>query len=60
MNTFNKDIFIERNDALEHNTRLNAALREILAECDEAPTDNNAWVVAIQEIAREALAETTG
>jgi len=34
---------------------LEAALREMLAECDEAPTDNNAWVVALQRIARTAL-----
>ena len=35
----------ERDEARE-------ALRSILAECDEAPTDNSAWVVAIQKIAR--------
>ena len=35
---------------------LEKALRDVLAECDEAPTDNSAWVVAIQRIARAALA----
>jgi hypothetical protein len=33
-------------------------LESILIECDEAPTDNNAWVVAIQNIARAALTST--
>lgn len=35
------------------------ALDSILRECDEAPTDNNEWVVAIQKIAREALSPVT-
>ena len=40
--------------------RLEAALRDVLAECDEAPTDNSAWVVAIQQIARAALDKDAG
>jgi hypothetical protein len=35
------------------------ALEEILIECDEAPTDNNAWVVAVQRIASAALARSS-
>ena len=40
----------ERDEARE-------ALRNILDECDEAPTDNSAWVVAIQNIARAITGE---
>jgi hypothetical protein len=51
-------LIVELADRIE---ALEAALRDVLAECDEAPTDNSAWVVAIQQIARAALAcrETT-
>lgn len=35
------------------------ALRSILMECDEAPTEHNAWVVAIQKLARDALAKAS-
>ena len=40
--------------------QLTVAMRDILEECDEAPTDNNAWVVAIQNIVRTALQSTKG
>ena len=42
-------------DAADEIERLRKALTDILRECDEAPTDNSAWVVAVQRIARDAL-----
>jgi len=42
-------------DYFEVAGRMGAALIAILETCDEAPTDNNAWVVAIQKIAGSAL-----
>jgi hypothetical protein len=50
------DAVIERakEDAAAHLTA-EKALRSILMECDEAPTEHNAWVVEIQRIARAAL-----
>ena len=47
-------------DAADEIEQLQAALRDILRECDEAPTDNSAWIVAIQRIASDALSPGHG
>jgi hypothetical protein len=47
--TSTESLMAEAADEIE---QLRKALDSILSECDEAPTDNNAWVVAIQKIAR--------